>query len=274
MTFFWSGTPGSKRSGYDHTESLRLNKQPLGRPSRGNRTHHRCLHPSSVEGFGARYRDSRPDDDGRGDSRHSVYGCTCRGLGPRLVRCRWAPFTFELELATRRGSTAKGPGEPHAGDSHRGPPVQGRRSRRSKSLSRLTQGASAGLGGEFELMTRQVTDKEGRCRIEFPRVLPREIYTATRMDSSARSTGTVAGRGGYRQAASTRPSIRILLSRLSPSASRPRATYQRPPGCLKWKPGMPRSTRSSRRDPDLPASFMAPMEARWPAPRSSFRPAP
>ncbi len=37
-------------------------------------------------------------------------------------------------------------------------------------------GARAGLGGELELMTRQGTDKEGRCRIEFPRVLPKEIY--------------------------------------------------------------------------------------------------
>ncbi len=44
-------------------------------------------------------------------------------------------------------------------------------------------GARAGLREERELMTRQATDKDGRCRIEFPRVLPlarRSISKPTR----------------------------------------------------------------------------------------------
>jgi RNA polymerase sigma factor (sigma-70 family) len=42
-------------------------------------------------------------------------------------------------------------------------------------------GARAGLGGDAEVMTRLVTDKDGRCRIEFPQILPKEIYITARM---------------------------------------------------------------------------------------------
>ncbi len=41
-------------------------------------------------------------------------------------------------------------------------------------------GARAGLGGDTQLLTRTTTDRDGRCRIDFPRVLPREIYITAR----------------------------------------------------------------------------------------------
>lgn len=41
-------------------------------------------------------------------------------------------------------------------------------------------GARAGLGGDAEVMTRVRTAKDGRCTIEFPRVLPKEIYITAR----------------------------------------------------------------------------------------------
>jgi RNA polymerase sigma factor (sigma-70 family) len=41
-------------------------------------------------------------------------------------------------------------------------------------------GARAGLGGDAALFTRLTTDSDGRCRIEFPRVLPKEIYITAR----------------------------------------------------------------------------------------------
>ena len=44
----------------------------------------------------------------------------------------------------------------------------------------IDSGARAGLGGEPELLTRLVTDKEGGCRVEFPRELPKEIYVTAR----------------------------------------------------------------------------------------------
>jgi RNA polymerase sigma factor (sigma-70 family) len=44
----------------------------------------------------------------------------------------------------------------------------------------IDSGARAGLGGDPELLTRTATDKAGRCRLEFPRVLPREIYITAR----------------------------------------------------------------------------------------------
>jgi RNA polymerase sigma factor (sigma-70 family) len=44
----------------------------------------------------------------------------------------------------------------------------------------IDSGARAGLGGEPELLTRTATDKDGRCRIEFPRVLPKEVYITAR----------------------------------------------------------------------------------------------
>ena len=44
----------------------------------------------------------------------------------------------------------------------------------------IDAGARPGLGGESELMTRLTTDAAGRCKIEFPRVLPKEIYITAR----------------------------------------------------------------------------------------------
>jgi RNA polymerase sigma factor (sigma-70 family) len=49
----------------------------------------------------------------------------------------------------------------------------------------IDSGARAGLGGEAEIMTRVPTDRNGQCRIEFPRVLPKEIYITARKSGYA-----------------------------------------------------------------------------------------
>jgi RNA polymerase sigma factor (sigma-70 family) len=54
----------------------------------------------------------------------------------------------------------------------------------------IDSGARAGLGGEPELMARLATDKGGQSRIEFPRVLPKEIYiTARKAGYASRAYG-------------------------------------------------------------------------------------
>ncbi len=44
----------------------------------------------------------------------------------------------------------------------------------------VDSGARAGLGGDAQVMTRSATDGDGHCKIEFPRVLPRQIYITAR----------------------------------------------------------------------------------------------
>jgi RNA polymerase sigma factor (sigma-70 family) len=54
----------------------------------------------------------------------------------------------------------------------------------------IDSGARAGLGGEPEVMTRLATNPDGTCTIEFPRVLPKEIYvTARKPGFACRSYG-------------------------------------------------------------------------------------
>ncbi len=60
-------------------------------------------------------------------------------------------------------------------DRHSRAPVEG-----AEVTVEIDSGARAGLGGEPELLTRTATDKDGRCRIEFPRVLPKEVYITAR----------------------------------------------------------------------------------------------
>ena len=61
----------------------------------------------------------------------------------------------------------------------------------------IDSGARPGLGGEPELMTRLATDRDGRCKIEFPRVLPKEIYiTARKAGYANRGYGPLFEPGG------------------------------------------------------------------------------
>jgi RNA polymerase sigma factor (sigma-70 family) len=61
----------------------------------------------------------------------------------------------------------------------------------------IDSGARAGLGGESELMTRTTTDRDGRCTIVFPRVLPKEIYvTARKTGYATRAYGPLLEPGG------------------------------------------------------------------------------
>ena len=107
----------------------------------------RAFRQPSPRRVGPPYRNSRPDDNGRGRSGHSVSGRTHRDRGARLVRCRSASRGFELQRAACRGATGNGPGEPHAGDPRRRPRVQGADRGGRSHCSRSTQGARSGLGG-------------------------------------------------------------------------------------------------------------------------------
>jgi RNA polymerase sigma factor (sigma-70 family) len=56
-----------------------------------------------------------------------------------------------------------------------GAPVEG-----AEVTVETDSGARSGLGGEPQVMTRLATDREGRCKIEFPQVLPKEIVITAR----------------------------------------------------------------------------------------------
>jgi RNA polymerase sigma factor (sigma-70 family) len=61
----------------------------------------------------------------------------------------------------------------------------------------IDSGARDGLGGEPEVMTRLATDRDGRCTIEFPRVLPKVIYiTARKLGYVNRAYGPLLEPGG------------------------------------------------------------------------------
>ncbi len=61
----------------------------------------------------------------------------------------------------------------------------------------IDSGARAGLGGDPEVMKRLATDTDGRCTIEFPRVLPKEIYiTARKAGYANRAYGPLFEPGG------------------------------------------------------------------------------
>ena len=58
-------------------------------------------------------------------------------------------------------------------------------------------GARDGFGGDPQLLSRLITDKDGSCRIEFPRVLPKRIYVVARQPGYAvRNYAPLAETGG------------------------------------------------------------------------------
>ncbi len=110
---------------------------------------------------------------------HSVSGCADRGLDARRDRGRSASCSFELQHAACTGSeeidSENRTLEIRVVDRQSKAPIE-----KVEVSVDTDSGARPGFGGEPELMTRLVTDNDGKCRVEFPRELPKEIYITAR----------------------------------------------------------------------------------------------
>ena len=112
-------------------------------------------------------------------------------------------FRFDPPRAPLQASEPRVVAQPKKDPNNRrsGPPHRQSRfpgaHRRDRGDRRDRFGARAGLGGEPEVMTRLATNPDGTCTIEFPRVLPKEIYvTARKPGFACRSYGPLLEPGG------------------------------------------------------------------------------